>query len=156
VRDVIPLFRLLTGRRGPKPHRPPAARKGCSRPLALLGILMAGVLVSACGDQIVRADIASAGTPNKESVVPQDPAAPAPQDTPATADLLTLTGTRLTQGNAVDCPTIRDDAGGVHSVSYLTPGVAIGARVTVSGVYGITTSCRGTVLVVQEESIPPE
>jgi hypothetical protein len=44
----------------------------------------------------------------------------------------------------------------VHSVSYLTPGVAIGARVTVSGVYGITTSCRGTVLVVQEESIPPE
>ena len=71
-----------------------------------------------------------------------------------TRAIITLTGIRLTQGNAVDCPTLRDDAGGVHVLSYLSPAVAIGARVTVAGFYGITTGCRGTVLVVQQETIP--
>lgn len=85
--------------------------------------------------------------PDKESPMAPDPANPAP------AGLISLTGTRLSQGNAVECPQIRDAAGAVHAVSYLSPGVAIGARVTVSGVYGITTSCRGTVLVVAHEQI---
>jgi hypothetical protein len=67
---------------------------------------------------------------------------------------ITLTGVRLTQGNAVECPQIRDDAGAVHAVSYLSPRIAIGARVSVTGFYGVTTSCLGRVLVVQEERIP--
>ena len=62
----------------------------------------------------------------------------------------TLTGTRLTRGDAVDCPTLRDAAGAVHAVSYLSPAVAIGARVTVRGFYAVTTHCRGRVLVVQD------
>ena len=74
--------------------------------------------------------------------------------TPLTAAVITLTGTRMTRGNAVDCPQIRDDAGGLHVVSYLSPAVAVGARVTVSGFYGVTTSCLGTVLVVETESSP--
>ena len=64
-----------------------------------------------------------------------------------------VTGVRTTQGNAVDCPKIRDDAGVEHPVSYLSPAVAIGTRVSVSGFYAITTTCRGTVLVVQTEQI---
>ena len=103
------------------------------------------LLLSACGDPMVRAE-----TPNKESDVAVDPASPVPGTTTS------LTGTRLTMGNAVDCPTIRDEAGVVHAVSYLSTGPAIGARVTVSGVYGITTTCLGTVLVVQQETILPE
>lgn len=74
--------------------------------------------------------------------------APAGSDDPAR---ITLTGVRVTQGDAVDCPQIRDDAGAVHPVSYLSPRVAIGARVEVSGFYAVTTKCRGTVLVVEEE-----
>ncbi len=70
-----------------------------------------------------------------------------------TRQTASITGVRLTQGNAVDCPQLRDDAGVIHVVSYLSPGAPIGARVFVSGFYGITTTCRGTVLVVEEERI---
>ncbi len=73
---------------------------------------------------------------------------------PQTAAAITLTGTRMTRGNAVDCPQVRDAAGKLHVVSYLSPAVAVGARVTVSGFYGVTTSCLGTVLVVETESSP--
>jgi hypothetical protein len=66
---------------------------------------------------------------------------------------VTIIGRRLTHGNAVDCPTIEDDNGEVHPVSYLSPAVAIGARVSVSGVHGITTTCRGRVLVVETEQV---
>jgi hypothetical protein len=117
-------------------------------------VLAGAILLAACDSPMAVA--APAGRQDAVTQVGPQDGVTQDMSEPATADLLTLTGTRLTRGNAVDCPTIRDDAGVVHSVSYLTPGVAIGARVTVSGVYGITTSCRGTVLVVQEESIPPE
>ena len=63
-----------------------------------------------------------------------------------------LTGERITQGNAVDCPQIRDDSGKLHAVSYLSPAIEIGDRVTVSGVYGVSTRCVGTVLIVQTEA----
>jgi hypothetical protein len=65
-----------------------------------------------------------------------------------------ITGVRLTQGNAVDCPQVRDDSGVIHTVSYLSPGVKIGARVTVTGFYAVTTHCIGTVLVVRDEQSP--
>ena len=110
------------------------------------GLLAYAVLLTACGTSVANADT-TLPTPNKESAVVQDPAAPLPGAT------ITLTGTRLTRGNAVDCPQLRDDAGVVHTLSYLSPGVAIGARVTVSGVYGIMTTCLGTVLVVAQEQL---
>ena len=72
---------------------------------------------------------------------------PAPTATGKT----TITGIRLTQGNAVDCPTIQDDAGGVHAVSYLSGAIAIGDRVSVTGFYAVTTKCVGTVLVAEQE-----
>lgn len=72
--------------------------------------------------------------------------------TEASAGSVSLTGVRISQGNAVDCPQIRDDAGKAHAVSYLSPAIEIGDRVTVSGVYGVSTSCVGTVLLVQHET----
>ena len=69
------------------------------------------------------------------------------------AGTVTLTGTRVTKGNAVNCPELRDDDGTIHVVSYLSPAAPIGTRVTVRGFYGITTTCLGTVLVVEEEVI---
>lgn len=64
-----------------------------------------------------------------------------------------ITGIRITQGNAVDCPQLRDDAGVVHTVSYLSPAAKIGSRVALSGTYGVTTHCLGKVLVVRDEKI---
>lgn len=62
-----------------------------------------------------------------------------------------LTGRRVTAGNAVDCPEIETPDGQRHAVSFLSAAIAIGGRVTVRGVYGISTRCTGQVLIVQEE-----
>ncbi|EYD77006.1 hypothetical protein Rumeso_01381 [Rubellimicrobium mesophilum DSM 19309] len=51
----------------------------------------------------------------------------------------------------MNCPQLRDDDGVVHSVSYLSPAISIGDRVTVSGFYAVTTNCIGTVIVVEDE-----
>jgi hypothetical protein len=69
----------------------------------------------------------------------------------AQAARVTITGERLTQGDAVRCPQVRDDAGRVHDVSHLSPAVAIGDRVAVTGRYVVSTRCLGTVLIVEEE-----
>ena len=86
------------------------------------------------------------------------PAAPAASqsavDPAATAERVTVTGVRITEGGAVDCPTIRDDAGAVHPVSYLSPRIAVGDRVIVSDFYAVTTTCRGRVIVIEEERPP--
>lgn len=121
------------------------ARKSCwSFFLALAG-LSAGSLLLACTDP--RDSLASP-SPLKEPAR-MDISNPTPA---ATTDSVRLTGERITQGNAVDCPQIRDDSGKVHSVSYLSPAIEIGGRVTVSGVYGVSTRCVGTVLIVQTEA----
>jgi hypothetical protein len=78
-------------------------------------------------------------------------AAPAPA---ADRQILTISGVRLTQGNAVDCPQVRTADGGIVPVSYLAPSIAIGDRVEVTGFMAVTTSCRGKVLYT-EETRPP-
>lgn len=70
-------------------------------------------------------------------------------------EIVVVTGVRATQGGAVQCPQIRDDAGTLWSVSHLSAEVALGDRVTVSGHYGVSTSCVGTVLIVEQEQIHP-
>lgn len=105
-----------------------------------------GVAMTACTDlSPVIADYRS---------VPLEATAVVPVPTPSGSSdtMVTLTGVRVTQGNAVDCPQIRDDAGKIHSVSYLSAAIGLGDRVTVSGVYGVTTTCVGTVLVVAQEA----
>lgn len=77
------------------------------------------------------------------------------QSTGSSQERFSISGVRLTQGNAVDCPQIRADDGVIHTVSYLTPGVEIGARVKVTGYLAVTTKCLGTVLFVEEEQSPP-
>lgn len=67
------------------------------------------------------------------------------------AGRITVSGIRETEGNAVDCPQIRADDGTLHSVSFLSAAIAIGGRVAVEGVYGISTRCRGQVLIVETE-----
>lgn len=64
--------------------------------------------------------------------------------------MLGVTGIRVSEGDAVDCPRLRDDAGILHAVSYLPPRIAIGERVTVWGRLAVTTTCRGVVLVVEK------
>lgn len=66
---------------------------------------------------------------------------------------VTITGVRLTAGDGVACPTIRDDDGVVHTVSYLSPSIPIGARVTVRGYRAAMPSCFADVIVVEEETI---
>ncbi len=63
---------------------------------------------------------------------------------------LTITGVRLTKGNAVDCPQVRTDDGRIIPVSYLAPTIGIGDRVDLTGYMAVTTSCRGRVLFVEE------
>ena len=65
---------------------------------------------------------------------------------------LTVVGTRLTEGNAVDCPTVKADDGKVVSISYLPPSIAIGDRVSVTGFFAVTTHCRGKVLYAEQVS----
>ena len=72
---------------------------------------------------------------------------------PAAQSRITITGTRLTRGNAVDCPTLRGDDGRIHSVSHLHSSIAIGDRVSVTGHYAVTVRCVGEVLFVEEFSI---
>lgn len=62
----------------------------------------------------------------------------------------TLTGIRVTMGNAVDCPQLRTDDGKIHAVKGLAADIALGERVSVTGRYGITPTCRGTVLVIEK------
>ncbi len=63
--------------------------------------------------------------------------------------LITLTGVRHSKGNAVDCPEIRTDDGRLHPVKGLTADIAIGDRVTLRGAMGVSTTCKGRVLIVE-------
>lgn len=62
---------------------------------------------------------------------------------------ITVTGERMSKGNAVDCPTIRTDGGKTYSISYLSPAIAIGDRITVTGVMANSATCRGPVIRVE-------
>ncbi|KAB2945321.1 MAG: hypothetical protein F9K19_26360 [Rhizobiaceae bacterium] len=62
----------------------------------------------------------------------------------------TVVGTRLTLGDAVDCPTVKTDDGKVVSISYLPPSIAIGDRLSVTGFFAVTTHCRGKVLYAEQ------
>ncbi len=66
---------------------------------------------------------------------------------------VTLIGTRITQGDAVECPKIRGEDGTVTGVSYLAPAIPIGARIKVTGIYVHVTHCRGEVLSADEVSL---
>ena len=122
-----------------RPMREPAARKGVAvRPpsgpgpgrrhvlagVGVIGLGMTGLGVIGYGVIGYGAAVADGGT-------------------------VTVTGVRVSRGDAVECPRLRDDAGVLHPVSYLPPRVALGDRVTVSGRLAVTTTCRGIVLVVE-------
>jgi len=157
----VSLFVFPPGFAGWREDCPANTRKDCKplaifahrpgRPVAWLTAAAAILVAASCTDQTaIAASPARIASPTIREV-PQ-----VTQDTTTTDSAratASITGVRLTEGNAVDCPQIRDDAGVIHPVSYLSPAVAIGARVAVSGFYAITTSCRGTVLVVEEERI---
>lgn len=66
---------------------------------------------------------------------------------------MTVVGTRITQGNAVDCPQLRGEDGTITVVSYLAPAIPIGTRVKVTGFYAYVTSCRGRVLKAEEVAV---
>lgn len=86
---------------------------------------------------------------------PLAPGLPAPQKLNAVTPLsapgrATLTGVRQTKGNAVDCPTLMTDDGGLHAVKGLTSDIALGQRIRITGHYGVSTSCLGRVFIIEE------
>jgi hypothetical protein len=62
----------------------------------------------------------------------------------------TITGVRISTGDAVNCAEIRSDDGTVHPVSGLNGDIAIGARITATGFYGVSTRCVGRVLIITD------
>jgi hypothetical protein len=108
---------------------------------------MAAAMISGCSQAgVVR--------PGDAEMV--KPAASGPALAADNQQRLTVTGVRVTQGNAVDCPQIRTADGGIVPVSYLAPSIAIGALVEVTGFMAVTTSCRGKVLYVEEVRKPAQ
>lgn len=63
---------------------------------------------------------------------------------------LTVTGERVSQADGVECSKIKTDDGQVVAVSYLAPSIAIGDRVTVTGVMAHMPTCLGPVLKVED------
>ncbi len=106
---------------------------------AIAGMIDPAVVCASAGNPAVSLRLApgTALTQNSEDAAP--------------SGWVSITGVRLTQGDAVQCPQVRDDAGVVHGVSYLSPDIPIGGRVTVRGFHAITPVCLGKVLVVEEE-----
>lgn len=74
---------------------------------------------------------------------------PVIRSAPAQDAPVSVTGIRLTRGDAVQCPLIRDDAGQIHAVSSLPADLPPGARVTVRGHTAISTRCTGPVIAVE-------
>lgn len=64
---------------------------------------------------------------------------------------VTISGTRLTLGDGAACPTLRDESGAVHVVSYLSPDIPIGGKVIVTGHVGASLTCFADVLIVESE-----
>jgi len=63
---------------------------------------------------------------------------------------ITVTGVRITDGNAVDCPQIRATDGTIYPISHLPTHIKIGMTVTVRGFWAVTTKCRGRVISAQD------
>lgn len=70
-----------------------------------------------------------------------------------TRERITIVGTRISEGNAVDCPQLRTDDGRIYSVSYLAPSIAIGTRVSATGFFAHITQCRGEVLYLEDVAL---
>ncbi len=122
-----------------------ALRSGsANRMMPVLRLLLRGACVALPGATAASCTLFDSPTP-KETLVT------ALQAGPAASGTVTLTGVRATLGDAVDCPTIETPDGQRHPVSFLSSAIALGDRVTVRGVYGISTRCRGRVLIVRDE-----
>jgi hypothetical protein len=63
---------------------------------------------------------------------------------------ITIAGTRVSRGDAVECPKLRGDDGKIYSVHYLPPAIAIGARLSVTGYFAKLVRCRGRVLYIEK------
>jgi len=65
-------------------------------------------------------------------------------------NFVTLRGTAHFRGNAVRCAEIKTKTGEIISVSAIPGDIELGAEVEISGPYGIMTTCRGRVVIVEE------
>lgn len=69
----------------------------------------------------------------------------------AAGDRVQLTGVYATRGNAVLCPQLKGEDGTMHGVIGLSSDVDLGDRVKVTGRYGVSTRCKGKVLIVEAQ-----
>lgn len=122
------------------------ARRGVMRSLSALVVITAAFALSGCQEQ----DVPMPPIPKTPQVMPK------PGPSGGARETVVISGVRLTQGNAVDCPQLRDDAGKMQAVSALSSAVPIGGRVSLRGFYGVSTKCVGTVLIVTKETILPD
>jgi len=103
-------------------------------------LLAAAAFISACGLQ----QGTPGGLPKSLSEALVSPAFGS-----ADHERITVIGTRISMGNAVDCSQIRTDDGKTYSISYLAPSIEIGDRVSVTGFFANVVECRGTVLYAE-------
>lgn len=121
------------------------ARLSLALQIALLVVLGATI---ALGDVRVAGAGESPKAPVKGLKIPM--AASRIQQMAVRHEKLSITGVRLTWGDAVRCAKVQADDGETYSVSSLGSGVAIGDRVRISGFMAYVTSCTGPVLYAEE------
>lgn len=154
-------------RRAVKPSETAANRAGSGAcglwadgSTAVVGVPWQGAMQGLAFLTLIAATSALSGCKEQDVTMPLVPKAPVVLSQPDPAgesrETVVISGVRLMQGNAVDCPQLRDDAGKVIGVSALSASVPIGGRVSLRGFYGVSTKCVGTVLIVTEETILPD
>lgn len=109
-------------------------------------VIFPGSILAACAHETEMVDTMS--EPESEARIIEQPSG-----LQISEKTVTLTGTRVTVGNAVQCAEIRTDDGQVHAVTGLTAAVAIGDRVTVTGKYGYPMTCSGRALISETVEI---
>jgi hypothetical protein len=58
----------------------------------------------------------------------------------------TVTGVRVTQGNGVECPTLKTDSGDIVAIYGMPANIRLGDRVTITGTLVYPTTCIGPAL----------
>jgi hypothetical protein len=120
----------------------------CQVPTLFISLVVIGVLAGAILANFAPAEATDGLKPPMGSeAVPVDNRL---QDMADRQQKLTITGVRITQGSAVQCPEVRSDDGLTYPVSTLPATVAIGGRVRVSGTMAYVTTCVGPVLYAED------
>lgn len=114
-----------------------------------LGVILASLASLSIGClMLAEVHALSSGNPLAQGNVPGEAMM---ANNAAAGEQVELTGVYATRGNAVLCPQLKGADGTMHGVIGLSSDVDLGDRVTVTGRYGISTRCKGRVLIVETQ-----